>query len=178
MGRAEGRSWRDAVKNIEHHKALGNMDLYLDRDDDDKPWQYVTDCEPAGSHRTEIATSIRFKAVHPCGLTFDWCFDIEPWSANGKGQYEIDTAACRKVKGYLACSPKALKAFTDYLTECAEKVKAKGDEWMTYVGRQFRDAKILKQLAEEKVPNEHSQESPGPGQGAKGTEEKAKGKGR
>ena len=143
------RTWQDKIKLADHYKAIGYSDIYLSRHDGDEPfpWEYVTDCEPGGSHRLDIATTVRFTAKHPSGLEFSWCFDIEPDDANGKGHYQIDSAACQKVLKQIPAP--AAKKFRNYLAECAVKVREKADEWQSLAARQYRDAEILKQLVEE-----------------------------
>lgn len=133
-----------AVANATHLKAIGQTDIYLINDP--YPWSHVTECKPGGSHRLEISTTARFTAVDPTtGLRFSWSFDIEPRSANGKGQYEIDTNACRAVVKELGGEGR--KQFLAYLADCATKVKSKAEEWKGYADRQFADAATLEALS-------------------------------
>jgi hypothetical protein len=138
--------YKEAIKLAKHYKALGMTRVYLNKDEAEKPWHLVTKCEPGGSHRLDISTSVRFFAVDPdSGLHFDWSFDIEPYEANGKGSYEIDAKACRNVLAKLPA--KAAKQFREYLAECAEKVAAKGDEYFKIYQRQQADADTLRKLS-------------------------------
>ncbi len=139
-------SYKQAIKLAEHYKALGDTRICLTREDVEKPWHLVTKCEPGGSHRLDISTSVRFDAVDPeSGLNFYWSFDIEPYEAKGKGSYEIDAKACRDVLAKLPVM--AAKQFRDYLADCAGKVAARGDEYFKLYQRQMADADALKKLS-------------------------------
>lgn len=142
--------FRKAVANAVHLKALGHTEVHLygyEAPLENYPWHLATKCEEGGSHRLDMATSVRFTGYHAkSGLTFSWSFDIEDRSANGKGYYEIDTDQCRQVMQLLGDS-EAGKQFKDYLKEGAKKVRAKGVEWQKYADRQFGDAARLEALA-------------------------------
>lgn len=134
-------TYKEAISKADSLKALGVREVYLERDKE-LPWHLATRCEPGGSHRMEIDTNVWFYGVDKqTGLEFRWSFDIEPYSANGKGHYEINAAGCRDVLSKL--NGKAHTQFTKYLVECADKVKAKADEWRKLVERQDKDAAIL-----------------------------------
>lgn len=124
---------------------LGKGPHYLS-DDDRKPWLLVTSCEPGGTHRLELVTSVWFYAKDPSNdLEFHWSFDIEPYSANGTGSYVIDATACRSV---LARLPEpAYTQFRTYLSDCANKVQKKGLEWQEIANKRLRDAAELHDLA-------------------------------
>jgi len=140
--------YKQAIKLAEHYKAIGESRICLSRDESEKPWHLVTNCEPGGSHRLDISTSVRFYAVDPgTGLHFDWSFDIEPYEANGKSSYEIDARACRNVLAKLPA--KTAIQFRAYLAECAEKVAARGDEYFKLYQRQHADADALRKLSVE-----------------------------
>ncbi len=139
-------TYRKAIKLAEHYKAIGETRICLSGDDENKPWHLVTKCEPGGSHRLDISTSVRFYAFHPeSGLNFDWSFDIEPYDANGKSHYEIDARGCSDVLAKLPSG--AAQAFRKYLAECAEKVAARGDEYFKLYQRQHVDADTLRKLS-------------------------------
>lgn len=135
------KSWRERVKLAKEYLKLGQDDHYLDRDHSDHPWEFVTHCEPWGSHRMEIETSVRFEAVHSTGLKFHWVFDIEPHEASGKGYYMIDVEGCQKVLRHL--NGKAKTEFSAFLKECAHKVAAKADEWKKVTDNQYKTADDL-----------------------------------
>ena len=138
-------TYKEAIKNAKHLKAIGQTKVYL-RDDHDFPWEHVTSVEPGGSHRLDMATSVWFQAKDPAtGLVFQLSFDIEPYTANGKGHYEIDAHACRNVMSKL--HGEARKLFSDYLAGCAAKVEAKAKEWNEITRKQFKDAEILFSLS-------------------------------
>jgi len=137
-------TYEKATANADALKSLGQTVIYLSRGGK-FPWHLATACEPGGSHRFEISTDARFSGKDPeTGLTFNWNFDIEPLSANGSGQYQIDTEACinviKKIKG------SALTDFRKYLSDCTSKVKARGDEYQKAADSQYRDAAILRDL--------------------------------
>lgn len=136
-------TYSEATRKAQSLKDVGMTNIYLSGG---YPWHLVTDCEPGGSHRMEIATSVRFSAHDPAtGLDFNWCFDIEPRSANGSGGYHIDTEGCQRVLAQLPSDAKV--SFRNYLADCALKVKDKGDEWMQCATRQLAAAAILRDLA-------------------------------
>jgi len=137
--------WQKAVKNAEHYKALDIKRIYL-FDECDKPWKFVTSCEPGGSHRLEISTDIRFVAKHPCGLQFDWCFDIEPRSADGKSGYYIDVEGIQRVMELIPLAARA--SLSEYLKECADKVEAKADDYQEEAKRQYGAAAALRKSAQ------------------------------
>ncbi len=137
-------TYDEAKKKATALQELGQTSVYLRGGE--MPWEHVTSVEPGGSHRLEISTSVWFKAKCPeTGLEFRWSFDIEPLSANGKGSYEIDAAACRNVTSKLKGD--ALAAWREYLRECAEKVRSKGDEWRKIADKQLTDAALLADLS-------------------------------
>lgn len=135
--------YRDALKKADAYKAIGQTRIYL-YDGSVYPWEHVSKVEPGGSHRLDIATSVRFAAVID-GLEFNWSWDIEDRSANGKGYYEINVGACREVMGKV---PEAARQqLREYFAECAGKVQEKGQEWQRLADRQKRDADVLHSLA-------------------------------
>lgn len=139
-------TYKEALEKVAHLKAIGETSIWLP-DKSEKPWEYVTKCEPGGSHRLDIDTSVWFEAVEPkTQLHFRWSFDIEPYSANGKGSYEIDADSCRDVLQRLKGNSR--KIFKDYLSACAFKVREKAHEWDAITQRQFNDAKILLELSQ------------------------------
>lgn len=142
-----GVDWHKAVEQAAHYLAVGQAELYLDSQQalDTYPWEWAARVRTGGTHRLDIDTNVWFMAEHPSGLTFSWSFDLEPYSANGKGSYEIDADACRRV---LALLPLAVRgAFRTYLADCAGKVAAKAVEWRGITERQERDARVLQELA-------------------------------
>jgi hypothetical protein len=110
------------------------------------PFEVAESCEPGGTHRLDIATSVWFYGTHPgTGIRVRWSFDIEPTFASGTGSYAIDTEACREAVRGLRGS--AREQFREYLAECATKVRARGDEYRKLAERQAMDAAILSDLA-------------------------------
>ena len=141
--------WRRVVELAPNYLAIGNTDVYLSHSDDDYPWEWVTSCEPGGSHRLDIATSVTFRAEHPCGLTFRWSFDLEPRSANGSGSYQIDTSGIARVLAKLPAQ--GAKDFRAYLLSCVEPVEKRGREYDAAAREQFGMAQQLRAAAESGV---------------------------
>lgn len=135
------KTWREIVKKAKVYLELGQDDHCLGYEHTDFPWEFVTSCREGGSHRMEIATSVRFEAEHPSGLKFDWSYEIEPHGASGKGYFMIDVEGCQKILKLL--SGKVRKEFSDYLKECAHKVAAKADEWKKVTDDQYKTADDL-----------------------------------
>jgi hypothetical protein len=139
--------WRDAVKNADAYKKIGETTIYLFRGDDDLPWEFANHCEPGGTHRMDIATDVRFTADHPCGLTFQWTFDIEGRSADGKSYYQIKIV---EIGQLLAMLPQdCAKSFRDYLKQCSVKVRERGNEYQDIASKQFGEAAVLERLSGE-----------------------------
>lgn len=114
-------TFQKAVDNAKALIDMGQERVYLYGDDKDRPWEHVTSASPGGSVRLDITTSIRMSAPHPCGLTFEWTFDIEPRSANGSGHHQIDVAGCKEVLAKLPDTPRAELA--SHLRSCAKEVR-------------------------------------------------------
>lgn len=134
-------NWKEIARKAKHYLAIGQKRVYLDGRGSDYPWSFVTRCEPGGSHRLDIYTSVRFYAEHPSGLSFDWSFEIEPHTANGSGRYHIDVEGCQKIIASIPTAAK--KQFRTYLAECAAKVREKGDEYREIAEKQYSDALAL-----------------------------------
>lgn len=138
------KCYKDVVANASNYLAIGEKEVYLDGGLEELPWSLVTRCEPGGTHRIDISTSVWFYAKHESGLNLRWSFDIEPDTADGKGYYEIDVASCRRVLGLLnGC---ALSKFREYLAECVTKVRERGNTYQKYADKMYGDAAILQDL--------------------------------
>lgn len=133
----------DGVANAKHYLAVGTNELYLD--EGPFPWELASSCEPGGSHRLDIATSVWFRAKHKCGLTFRWNFDIEPRSADGSGSYHIDIAGCHSVLSKL--NGECATQFKKYLADCSEKVRARANECSDIAAKQHGAASELERAA-------------------------------
>lgn len=132
-------------KNAVHYKAIGQTEFWLSRGDEEMPWEIAASCEPGGSHRMEIATSVRFAGTDPeTGFKFSWSWDLEPWNANGKGHYELDVAGAKAVMRKLP--ERCRKAFERYLQDCIKAVRKKGEEWEAVTQSQFKYAKSLESI--------------------------------
>jgi hypothetical protein len=146
----ECRDWRDAIQKAETYRDVGITELSISHDAPawGEPWEYVTEVSPGGSHRLDIDTTVRFRADHPCGLSFSWWFDIEPRSANGSGHYQIDVPGVRKVLTFLP--PDKRQVFQTYLTAYANSVLAHALEGWKWVQTEFQTADTLRRLGDAK----------------------------
>jgi hypothetical protein len=140
-------SWRLCVQLAPHYLAVGQKELYLyDRETtNDMPWGFVSEAEPGGGHRLDVATSVRIKAVHPCGLTFAWSVDIEKREANGHGYYVIDMELVRRIIAYLPAE--ARDGFRTYLRTFANALTKNATEYRQVADREFAEAATLGDLA-------------------------------
>jgi hypothetical protein len=125
-------SYAEVELKAEAIKELGLEEVYLSVGD--KPWHLATSCEPGGSHRLDISTSVWFRAVSPSGIPLRWSFDIELQGSNGKGGYYIDTDGCRKVLSLL--SEPCLSQFRQYLSDCADAVAKQVTDWEREIERE------------------------------------------
>lgn len=139
------KSWRQIVEKAETYLELGQKEHYLSGDNNaDYPWGFADRCEPGSSHRIDIATGVWITATHPSGLIFKWSFDIEPYTANGKGHYEIDVAGCRAAMRKLPDNTR--KMFREYLATCAEKVRENADKFQSIADRERAAADSIKSI--------------------------------
>ena len=133
---AEVEAKAGAIKDLE----LG--DIYLAKGE--MPWHLATSCESGGSHRLDISTSVRFRAVSSSGIPLRWSFDIEPSSASGKGGYYIDVEGCRRV---LALLPEPCKSqFRQILFDCACAVLKQVKDWEKEIERERKIATDLRSI--------------------------------
>ena len=88
-------TWQEHVALAEHYLAIGQDEIYLSDTDDlpltTFPWEFVTSIEKGSTFRHGVDVSKWFRAVHPCGLRFRWCLDLEVRDANGTGNSLGDT---------------------------------------------------------------------------------------
>jgi hypothetical protein len=87
---------RDALAKREHFIALGQTDIWLHRDESDKPWDKVTHVEAGGSYRLNMPRDIKLSAEID-GLTFSWYADFENKDANGKSVSIFDRDRMREI---------------------------------------------------------------------------------
>lgn len=135
--------WRAAVKNAKHYKALGQERVHLSRDAD-APWHLVTEIEQGSTFRYEMPVSLYFKAKHPCGLSFEWGYDLEPREANGHGEFQIDIKRLREIIAKLPSAQAA--ALTKLLAIQANGLEGRGKEYQEAATRQFGQANALRSL--------------------------------
>jgi hypothetical protein len=122
-------TYKKAVENADALKALGQTRVYLYGNDKERPWKYVTNAQPGGSHRLDIHTNVLFTAEHPCGIQFEWNFDIEPHSANGNPQYAIDIKGCQEVLAKIPQGPR--EQFAKQLRDSAAAVRENAKQYKT-----------------------------------------------
>lgn len=138
-----GAIYSEVMRNAEHYKAIGQTNIFLDRDSD-LPWDAVTSLRAGGSRRLGISTDVDFEAEVD-GLTFRWTIDIEEASANGKSHYQIAVERIGKVMEKL---PESVRGqFRLYLLDAAHKVEERGDEFQGLAQRQYGDAHVLRSVA-------------------------------
>jgi len=134
----------DYRKNAVHYKAIEQTEFYLSRGED-FPWEIATSCEPGGSHRLDISTSVSFRGEDPeTGFKFRWSWDIEPYDANGKGHYVMDVDGAKAVMRQLP--PACRRSFEKYLQTCVKAVRKRGEEWEAITKSQFDYAKKLESI--------------------------------
>ena len=83
--------WREAVKNAEHHLALGKKLIYTTSSvgydqrleiDADQPWDYVTSISGCHAGAEKLESTVYFHAEHSCGLIFEWYMQIAYGQSN------------------------------------------------------------------------------------------------
>lgn len=142
------KNWKDIEANADAYKAVGIERVYLSKYDgwaEDYPWHLATKVEEGGSHRMDIATDLRFTCTLACGIELTWSVDIEPHSANGSNEYQINSGALADVIGRLSAT--CAKDMRLILSKDAQKVRARADEFMKAAQKQYGDASILESLA-------------------------------
>lgn len=83
-------SYAECIALAEHYKAVGQNEIYLDRDGE-FPWHLATEVTAGGSYRLNGLSSARVLAVDPkTDLKFSWHFDFEGQEANGTGVNQFD----------------------------------------------------------------------------------------
>jgi len=134
--------WARAIKLAKHYKAIGQTDIYLERDDEEKPWSFVTTSNPGGSIRMGSQISCEFRAQHePSGLTFRWYVDLEPRAADGSGELQIDVDALRGILRKLPEKP--ARQFRKQLEQLAIDCKKQSDEWLNTATRMASRAREI-----------------------------------
>lgn len=136
------RTVAEFVRDASHYKAIGETDIYLFRDVSTLPWEFVTHVEEGGTHRLGIPTSVRFTALHPCGLTFSWTADIEPLDANGSSSYHIDVDGIQRILAKIPSS--AAEKFSAYLAKCADAVEKRAAEFQSQANERYGAAEALR----------------------------------
>lgn len=131
-------SWREAVEQAAHLKALGQTRISLGWDYQEQthvsyPWEFVTECE---GHNHDagygVDPSLTFVAEHPSGLVFSWrqAFGIRDGDENvpiGGGvtgsRLAVEASLISEVA--LALPVEVRKAFAEQLLKIADVAAAK-----------------------------------------------------
>jgi hypothetical protein len=139
------KSYREVKRLIPNYKAIGINEMFLDTDDFDAvPWHLVTEVKPWGSNRLDITTGLRFSFTED-GFGFLWSIDVEDCDANGHGEYRLNTSYIARVAS--ALSPAVRQQMSDYLLDCAQKVRTRADEYQGWAQRMYGDAAAFARLA-------------------------------
>lgn len=140
------KTYAQYVEQAQLYKQIGQTDVrlgYVKREDlDSLPWHLVRHIEEGAAHRLEIATSIHFRANDPCGLTFSWFVDMEPYEANGSNYYQLSVSTIEQIRQRIT-DIVARSEFDAYLSECLASMRNKLSEWQAAVERQERDIRSL-----------------------------------
>ena len=139
-----GSSWTHCITLAEHFLAVGQRNILLGGTDS-LPWHLVPNLYPAGSRRLGMDTNVEFEAIHPCGLRFQWFFDLETRDADGKDHYSLDIAAIQRVTYLLP--PQARHMFVALLTACADAIRRRGEDYAALAAHQAATAQALLALA-------------------------------
>lgn len=138
--------WRDAVKNAEAYKAIGETTVYLERGPlDSYPWELAVRVADGAGWRMDIPVSITFEADHACGLTFLWFWDLELREANGKSGYHIDLPGIVATLARLEGTP-AGTAFLLYLQRAADVLEKTAREALEFARGQYGQERLLRVL--------------------------------
>ena len=135
-------SYQEVEEKAEAIKQLDYDEIYLG--DGEKPWHLATHCQAGGRHRLDIDTSVWFSGTSLSGIPLRWSFDIEPYSANGKGYYEIDIKGCRNVLARL--KEPCRSEFRDYLNNCAQAVEKNAKEYAELADKGRQTAESLRSI--------------------------------
>jgi len=133
------------IENAAAYKQIGQTEINLYKDVDVSLYSMVHEAGPGGCFRMSIPVSLRFKAAHPCGLTFAWFVDIEKHGADGSGYYQIDTDALRAVMAKVPATVCA--SLRAHFNGIAEKIHASAKELRDAADKQSGMAFALERLA-------------------------------
>lgn len=120
MDGRSNKTWQERVALVEHYKAIGWLDHYLDEPEDGidgYPWAYAEVSDRGSSARYDVSTDVRITATHPCGLTFRWFIYIETgWTQERNwSRVRYDVAGVQKVLTLL--SPRAAAGLRSVLLQ-------------------------------------------------------------
>lgn len=133
----------EAIARADAYRTIGDTTVYLS--EAPYPWEYVTSCEPGGSHRLECDTSVRFVASHPSGLVFQWTVELEHRTANGKGHYEVDTSTVLQARKALEGNPVRVQ-YDAYLERCAIAIRDNADKALEWLEREYGAVEAIRRL--------------------------------
>jgi hypothetical protein len=138
-------TWQQHVALAEHYLAIGQDEIYLSDTDDLPlaifPWEFVTSIEKGSTFRHGVDVSKWFRAVHPCGLRFRWCLDLEVRDANGTGTLKFDFPKLRQVLALLPA--KYAKQYRESFADARKQLQKQADEYHAIGNRLDHDAADL-----------------------------------
>lgn len=131
---------------LEHYKALGIRDVFLDDDADDLPWSAVNEVREGGLWRFNMPISVWMMCKHESGITFQWSVDFEPKSASDSSSSMLDADRISRALDLLPAA--AGKQFIDILrTSCAPKLQDQRDEHRQIAARLETGLTFIRGLA-------------------------------
>jgi hypothetical protein len=135
------RNWKEYVRLAKHYKAIGQTEIWLNRDKD-APWHLAQSVEAGSVYRLSTPVSFDFKGRdEKSGLTFRWSFDIEESNANGRSLFQVNVDAARRVKDLLPAT--VANRFANQLEVTAKAIREKGKEYTEHAHAQFAMADAL-----------------------------------
>jgi len=138
------RTYTDIMSKAEHHRALGQLEHYLDESADDLPWGQVASAEAGGSYRLDGPADVRLTAWVG-EMKFSWSVDFESRDANGTGVSRFDREKMRAVALRLPPAPR--RQFTEMLrTECLPGMIKRRDEILSAYNAQADSVSLVREL--------------------------------
>ena len=149
-------TWKRAVANAEHLRALGITEVYLGHaeDDPDIDWKACTEVRAGGSHRLDIITSLWFYFQDlGSGLTFRLSLDLDKSEADGKPYYQIEVERIVSVLRRLKPDSRPYLQLVGHLAETAAAVEKNAREFQETAAREFGVAYALREAARLGTPS-------------------------
>lgn len=122
-------SYNEVINKSDAILALGLNEIYLNKGE--MPWEVATSCEPGGSHRLDIYTSVWFRGIESnSGISLRWSFDIENNNSPQDHHYHVDIEGCRKVLNSLKGNVR--NQFQKYLADCSTSISKLAADYRKY----------------------------------------------